>query len=136
TIKAFVNGAVIDQLRDLVLRVETLALAVLNLIAFVFACAEFFGGVERFYPQNQVTQLIYNSAVDERFDSPDRLDALRIPATFTGAHAYAGTMTLTFAFLFGAWIQKKGWRWAWHRHLLSAAMAVTVIAVFMAAART
>src|SRR2546421_4046789 len=124
------------RLKDEDVRRLALAIAVLNLIVFWFACAEYFVGVERFYPQNRVTELVYMSAVDERYDTPDRLDALRIPGTFTGAHAYAGTMTLTFAFLFGAWIQKKGWRWAWHRHLLSAAMAVTVIAVFMAAART
>jgi hypothetical protein len=82
------------RLKDEQVRRLALAVAVLNLVVFFFACAEFFGGVERFYPQNQVTQLIYMSAVDERFDNPDRSDALRIPATFTGAHAYAGTMVL------------------------------------------
>ncbi|HST52675.1 MAG TPA: O-antigen ligase family protein [Pyrinomonadaceae bacterium] len=123
------------RLKDDEVRRLALAIAVLNLVVFLFACAEYVGGVERFYPQNQVTQLIYMSAVDERFDSPDRLDALRIPATFTGAHAYAGTMTLTFAFLFGAWVQKRE-RHIWHRYLLAAAMAATVLAVFLAAART
>ena len=112
-----------------------LAFAALNLVAFAFACAEFVVGVERFYPLNHVTELIYKSAVDENFDNPDRVAALRIPATFTGAHAYAGTMTLTFAFLFGAWIQKERYR-RWQRHVLAAAMAASVIGVFMAAART
>src|SRR5947209_13021646 len=120
------------RLKDGEVRRLALAIAVLNLVVFFFACAEYVGGVERFYPQNQVTQLIYMSVVNENYNNPDRSDALRIPATFTGAHAYAGTMVLTFAFLFGAWIQKKGWQRNWHRHLLTASMAATIIAVFMA----
>ncbi|HEV3470244.1 MAG TPA: hypothetical protein VG148_13045 [Pyrinomonadaceae bacterium] len=111
-----------------------LAFAALNLIAFGFAAAEFVLGVERFYPRNAVTELIYNSVVDENFLSPDRSTALRIPATFTSAHAFAGTLVLTFPFLFGLWAL-KGARPAWQDHLLKAALGATLLGVFMAAAR-
>lgn len=123
------------RLRGEDLRKLALVFAVLNLLAFSFACAEYVGGVERFYPQNQVTELIYKSVVDENYDNPDRSTALRIPSTFTGAHAYAGTMVLTFGFLLGAWVQKN-WRERWQRHLLLAAMLASIIGIFMAAARS
>lgn len=113
-----------------------LAFAVLNLVAFGFACAEFVLGVERFFPQNQVTELIYRSAVDDNFANPDRVTALRIPSVFTGAHAYAGMMVLTFPFLFGAWGRKEEDRPRRHGALLTAAMVASLLGVFMAAART
>jgi hypothetical protein len=112
-----------------------LAFAALNLLAFAFACAEFTFGVERFFPQNAVTELIYKSIVDENFSNPDRSTALRIPSTFTGAHAYAGVMVLTLPFLFGAWVQRSE-RGRWEKHLLNAAIVASVLGVFMAAARS
>lgn len=112
-----------------------LAFAVLNLIAFGFACAEYVFGVERFFPQNQVTELIYKSVVDERYGNLDRSEALRIPSIFTGAHAYAGMMVTTFCFIFGAWGQKALSK-PWRKNLLLAAMVATIIAIFMAAARS
>ncbi|MCA1594271.1 MAG: O-antigen ligase family protein [Acidobacteria bacterium] len=123
------------RLKDGDLQKLALTFAVLNIIAFSVACAEFSLGVERFFPQNQVTELIYQSVVDEDYSNPDRSEALRIPSTFTSAHAYAGTMVLTFAVLFGAWIEKRD-RSFWRRHLFNAAMAVSILAVFMAAARS
>ncbi len=108
---------------------------VLNIIAAAFAGAEFFLGVESFYPRNEVTDLIYKSIVDEDFANPDRSTALRIPATFTGAHAYAGMMVMTLASIVGAWALRRE-RSRWERRLLYAAMAVSAVGVFAAAART
>lgn len=118
-----------DEVRRL-----ALAFAALNLIAFGFAAAEYVGGVERFYPQNQVTELIYKSAVDDNYMNPNRSQALRIPSTFTGAHAYAGMMVLTFAYLFGVWV--RGGLTRARRNLLSVSMVASVLGVFMAAARS
>ncbi len=39
--------------------------------------------------------------------NPDRSLALRIPSTFTSAHAYAGMMVMTLAFLIGAWALRR-----------------------------
>lgn len=112
-----------------------LALGVLNLVAFAFAGAEYFLGVERFFPQNQVTELIYKSVVDENFTNPDRITALRIPSVFTSAHAFGGTMAFTLSLLVGAWAQKRE-RPRWQTHLLILAMVTSILAVFMAAARS
>ena len=112
-----------------------LCFGVLNLIAAAFAGAEFFMGVERFYPRNEVTDLIYRSIVDEDFTNPDRSLALRIPATFTGAHAYAGMMVMTLAFVIGAWALRRE-RGRWERRMLYATMAASMVGVFAAAARS
>jgi hypothetical protein len=107
----------------------------LNLVAAAFAGAEFFLGVESFYPHNEVTDLIYKSIVDEDFMNPDRSTALRIPATFTSAHAYAGMMVMTLAPIIGAWALRRA-RGRWERRLLYAAMTVSTVGVFAAAARS
>jgi hypothetical protein len=112
-----------------------LCFGVLNLVAAAFAGAEFFMGVERFYPRNEVTELIYRSIVDEDFTNPERSLALRIPAIFTSAHAYAGTMVLTLAFIIGAWALRRE-RGRWERRMLYATMAVSIVGVFAAAARS
>jgi hypothetical protein len=112
-----------------------LAFAVLNLAAFAFAAAEYVLGVPRFYPQNQVTVGIYNSIVSEDYMNPLRGDFLRIPATFTGAHAYAGAMVLTFVYLFGAWARRGQWI-PWQKSLINAAMVASVLGIFMAAVRS
>ncbi|HEX8501833.1 MAG TPA: hypothetical protein VF659_14715 [Pyrinomonadaceae bacterium] len=123
------------RLRGEEVRRLALTFAALNLLVFSFASAEYVLGVERFYPRNAVTELIYKSAVDENFENPDRATALRIPATFSSAHAYAGAMVLTFAFLLGAWVQGEQFR-RWQRHVLAGAMAASLLGVFMAAARS
>lgn len=123
------------RLRDEEVNRLALWFGVLNLVAAAFAGAEFFLGVERFYPRNEVTDLIYRSVVDENFTNPDRIQALRIPATFTSAHAYAGTMVLTLAYLVGAWALKRE-RGRWERRFVYAAMAVSTVGVFAAAARS
>ncbi|MBC7930934.1 MAG: hypothetical protein H7Z38_10275 [Rubrivivax sp.] len=124
-----------SRLRSEDVKKLALAFAALNLIAFGFACAEYIFGVERFFPQNQVTELIYKSVVDERYGNADRSEALRIPSIFTGAHAYAGMMVMTFCFIFGAWGQKVAGK-PWRKNLLLASMVATITAIFMAAARS
>ncbi len=111
-----------DEVYELALRI-----AALNLIAFAFAAAEFFLGVERFFPENPVTQIIYLGKDIAGYT------AFRIPATFTSAHAYAGTMVLTIPLLVGAWLQKRsdGWR----KYLLIPGLAAALLGIFLAAAR-
>jgi hypothetical protein len=123
------------RLRDAEVNKLALWLAVLNLVAAAFAGAEFLVGVERFYPHNEVTDLIYKSVVDENYMNPERSLALRIPATFTSAHAYAGMMVMTLAFIIGAWAlgQERG---RWERRLLYATMAASIVGVFASAARS
>ena len=77
------------RIRDL----ETIAmtLAVLNLIAFGFALAQYFYGIEPFFPRNSMTEIMYRSGDikvgAERFH--------RIPATFSNAHTYGGTALMS-----------------------------------------
>jgi hypothetical protein len=99
-----------------------------NLFAFGFACAEFIFGVKPFYPDNDVTKIIYSSRIDEANV------LLRIPATFSSSHAYAGTMVLTIPWLVRAWVQKD--RPFWQRCLITAALFAALLGVFMAGART
>jgi hypothetical protein len=65
-----------------------LGVAGLNVAAFGFGLAEYMYGIERFYPVSAVTEIIYKSR-----------DAgggnYRIPAIFSNAHSYAGTMVGT-----------------------------------------
>ena len=102
--------------------------AVLNLVAFGFACAEFVMGVPRFYPRNAMTQIIYQSH--------DVLghSAYRIPATFINSAAYCAMMVSTSILLLGAWVQRRGRKLDFW--LLSAAILATVLGVFMGASRS
>ncbi len=69
-----------------------IGLAGLNIAAFGFGLAEYFNGIERFYPVSSVTEIIYKSR-----------DAgggnYRIPAIFSNAHSYAGAMVGTLPVL-------------------------------------
>jgi hypothetical protein len=105
----------------------SLWIAGLNLLAFGFAVAEFILGVQPFFPKSEVTTIIYISN-----DLANA--AYRIPASFTSAHAYASTMVMTIPLLVGTWVQNKMLNW--QRYLLVGALAATIMAVFMAAART
>jgi hypothetical protein len=105
-------------------------LAVLNLVAFSFAAAQFVFGIERFYPRNPVTELIYRS---NDVISATALGAYRIPAIFANASSFGGTMVITLPLLLGAWVQKGGS--FWRRQLLTLALAASVLGVFMAASR-
>ena len=105
-----------------------LGIAVLNLFAFVLAGAEYLMGIERFFPHNAVTELIYISK-----DLVGHTQ-YRIPASFPNAHAYGGTMVMGLPLLLGAVIQKR--RSNLHFYLLTAGIATALIGVLMSAART
>ena len=102
-------------------------LAVLNLGAFAFATTEFFMGLESFFPHNEITRLIYLSK-DVASSS-----AYRIPATFLGSHAYAGSMVMSLPLLLGALQQTK--KEAFHKPILVAGLIVSLLGVLMAASR-
>lgn len=103
-------------------------LAILNLVVFAFAIAEYFLGIERFYPPSEVTELIYRSRDVVGFEYH------RIPATFSGAHAYGGTMTATLPWLVEALVVRgKSTR---TRALYVAAIIASILGVFMCAARS
>lgn len=101
--------------------------SVLNLVALAFAIAEYFRGVEIFFPLNPVTEIIYMSRDLEGFS------AYRIPATFLSAHAYGGTMALTIPLLVVGLIRTRS---LWAKMLLAAGMLAVVLGVLMCAARS
>lgn len=102
-------------------------LAVLNLVAAGFGVAQFMFGIEGFFPHNEVTDIIYRSRDLVGYT------AYRIPATFSSAHAYAGTMVMTLPLLVGAWVQARDRRW---HYTIGIAIAAALLGVFMAAARS
>jgi hypothetical protein len=102
-------------------------LSVLNLAAGALAAIQFIVGVEPFFPRNAVTEIIYRSK-----DLAD-YTAYRIPASFSSAHAYAGTMVMTIAVIGGAWVQRHYGKW--QGRLMSAALLVSMLGVFMSATR-
>lgn len=106
-----------------------LGVAGLNLVAVSLGVAEFFLGIQSFYPLNEVTDIIYKSK-----DLVGRT-VHRIPASFSSAHAFAGTMVMTLPLLVGAWAQSVS-DVRWHRRLLALAIVASLLGVFMAAART
>ena len=73
-----------------------LSIAVLNLVVFAFALAEFWYGIQDFYPRNEVTESLYRTRTDAMGQS------YRIPATFTGSAVYAGTMVATLPLIIGS----------------------------------
>jgi hypothetical protein len=103
-----------------------ISLAILNIAAFVFASVEFFTTIETFFPRNEVTRLIYLSRDVAQ-------SAYRIPSTFTGAHAYAGTMVMSLPLLLGALQQKKSQ--LLHKPILVAAVVASLLGVLLAASR-
>ena len=78
-----------SRLKDRDLREFTLGIAVLNLVALGFGIAEYFRGIEPFFPRSAVTAIMYASGdvAGGHF---------RIPSLFTSAHAYAGTMVAPY----------------------------------------
>ena len=104
-----------------------LGLACLNLLALAFAGAEFFIGVQHFFPRNQMTKIIYLSK-----DVAGYL-AYRIPASFANAHAYGGAMVVTIPLVAGALLQKR--KKQWHITLLVMGLAAAVLGVLLSATR-
>jgi hypothetical protein len=74
--------------------------AVLNIVAFGFAFAEYTLGVEVFVPDNLVTQIVMNSNDIAGGNK-------RIPSTFTNAHSYAGTMMGSIPWILGELLKKQ-----------------------------
>lgn len=102
-------------------------IAGLNLLAFALAGAEFFLGLDWFYPRNRVTELVYVSK-----DVVGHT-AHRIPASFVNSHAYGGTMIVGLPLLIGALVQKH--RANWQIQLLLLGLATAILGVLMSAAR-
>jgi hypothetical protein len=120
-------GAMLDGSE---MRKIAIGLAVLSLIEIVFALAEIELGVPRFYPINEVDQLIYNS-LDVASGSTL---AFRIPATFVQAAAFGGNMAFSLPLLLGAMTQEP--RGGWRRKLLWIAVGVSALGVFLSASRS
>ena len=105
-----------------------MTLAVLNLLAFAVAGAEYVAGVERFFPKNANTEIIYRSA-----DVGAEANQYRIPGPFSGSHVYAGTMVMSLPFLLAAWAAVGTSRG--RRTFLLCAMLAATVGVFAAATR-
>ncbi len=101
--------------------------ACLNIVAFLFGGAEYAFGVERFFPYNAVTDIIYRS------NDVGSANNLRIPSLFGSAHVYGGTMVLTIPILVNAWVQRH--REIWQKNILIAGVIAAIMGVFMSAAR-
>lgn len=114
-----------SRLRDKDLFQLGSGLAVLNLIAAGFAWAEYFTSVQKFYPPGPSTAIIYASGdVAGGF--------FRIPAIFTSAHAFGGSMVVSLPFLLGVWERAKDRRTRW---LALAGIAAAMFGVLLSATR-
>jgi hypothetical protein len=117
------------RLSDEDVRRLALCVAVLNVLVFVVAGAEFYLGVAAIYPENEATAIIYHSR-----DVAESTE-YRIPATFSSSHAYGGSMVAGLPLLIGAWAARQRRQSAATAFLLLGVF-VSVVAVFVAAART
>jgi hypothetical protein len=107
--------------------------ALLDLMAFAFAGAEFLFGIEPFFPKNAVTGLIYNMAlVDITHSASDLI--VRIPACFSDSAHYGMAMVVGMPLLLGAWVQPHERRW--HGWLLISAVICAAVGTFLSASRT
>ena len=102
-------------------------LSLCNMAAGVLGLVQFVVGVEPFFPRNAVTDIIYRSK-----DLAD-YTAYRIPSSFSSAHAYAATMVMTIPVIAGAWVQPHYGKW--QARLMSAALLMSMLGVFMSATR-
>jgi hypothetical protein len=117
-----------SRLRDEDLSKLSVALSFLNIAVLIVAAMEYTLGLERIFPRNDVTTLIYG------MNDVAGYTAYRIPGTFSQAHVYAGTMICTIPFLFGAWVQSEIRRSA-RCILLILGMAAALLGILLAAAR-
>lgn len=99
-----------------------------NLLAFCFAGTEYILGLERFFPHNHVTELIYLSKDVVGHTS------YRIPASFANAHAYGGTMVIGLPLLLGALVQKH--KTNLQLQLLVLGVGTALLGILMSAARS
>lgn len=120
-------GAMLDGTE---MRKLATGLAILAIIELVFALAEVEFGLPRFYPMNDVDQIIYNS-MDVAIGSSN---GYRIPATFIQAAAYGGNMAAGIPLLLGAMIQEP--RGGTIRKLMLVALGASALGVFLSASRS
>jgi len=121
-------GAMMDRQA---LKALAYTLSGLNLAALGFGLAEFFIGVDAFVPQNEATEIVFNS-VDIAGGH------MRIPSIFMNAHSYGGTMVGSMPWLIGELAaqfetnerNKRG------KILLTLGMVSACIGVFMAGPKT
>ena len=114
-----------SRLRGDDLRQATYGFAALNLVALGFAGAEYFMGLERFYPINAATALIYDSIdVEGGF--------YRIPAIFANSHLYGGAMAASVPYLIAGWEYAKT---RWTRWFILLGMAAAFLGVLLSATR-
>jgi hypothetical protein len=102
-------------------------IAGLNLIVFGFACAEFVLGIEPFFPLNDVTEMIMYRSNDLSGG------AYRIPATFSSANAYGGSMVASIPFVLNRWQASTASRG--EKAFVAAAIVASGVGIFMAGAR-
>ncbi len=115
-----------SRLRDSDLRTLTVGFAALNLVALGFGGAEYFMGIERFYPMNAATQLVYGSVdVEGGFN--------RIPAIFANAHLYGGTMASSVPYLVAGWEYARTRKTRW---FILAGIAAALLGVLLSATRS
>jgi hypothetical protein len=101
--------------------------SVLNLAALAFAIVEYRLGVPLFYPFSPSTEIIYRS------NDLAGYTAFRIPAIFTSAHAYGGTMALTLPLLINTFVLAPGRKFL--RTLVIAGIMAVLLGVLMCGAR-
>ena len=99
----------------------------LTLAAFATALAQVVLGVERFFPENATTAIIYASQdVGE--------GEFRIPSLFMSAHAYGGTMLLTMPLLVRQWLRGSGF--GARRLAAGASVLACAVGLFLCGARS
>jgi hypothetical protein len=106
------------------------AVAFLDIFVFIIAIGEYIWGIEAFFPRNPVTDLIYRMNYDVA-----GYTAYRIPATFSTAAVYGGTLILTLPFLYGAWASKGPGAGGRYRFLFGIAMLTVFVGVLLSACR-
>ncbi len=109
-------------------KVLAIAIAGLNLVSFAFAVAEFYLGIEMFFPRNAATEILYLSK-----DVAEHT-AYRIPATFTSPASYGGYLVAGFPFLI-ARLASRGISIP-ERLLMLAALGSAMVGVFMCGSRS
>jgi hypothetical protein len=89
------------------------------------ALAEYFWGLEPFFPVNDASDIIYLS------QDIGEARNFRLPSTFSSAHAYGGTMVAIFPLL--VYLIERRSRW---RAVASVALVVAALGVFACGARS
>lgn len=115
-----------SQINDGEAKDLALWLSTLNALVTLVGFAEFSVGITRFFPQNQLTYMIFHS-------SDVGSGSFRIPSTFSNAHSFGGMMVLSVPWIAGAWTRHRGP--SRHNYLLLAGLVAAVLGVLMSAAR-